>query len=278
MQLAKILLPIHDQADIEPMARTAFALAARFDAEVEGLFPSIHPRDKFLVQDEAGAPFQLEALIKEAEKQAKEANERAESRFNKIAKSHPGVTAKFVAMEGVVANSVARRGRVSDLTVIGAIRKDEADMWLRVRDGAIFQTGRPVIVAPEADISEGIGKTVMIAWKDGVEAARAIAAAKPFIARADNVHIVSAGKSGSDEESLKEMKRYLAHYCANVTTAVIGKGKGNVAKLLIEEAAKHPDVLLVMGAYSQWRWREWAFGGVTDYMLRSASVPVLMAH
>lgn len=278
MQLAKILLPIHDQADIEPMARTAFALAARFDAEVEGLFPSIHPRDKFLIQDEAGAPFQLEALIREAEKQAKEANNRAKNRFNEIAKSHAGVTANFVAMEGVVAASVAQRARVSDLTVIGTIREDEADLWLDVRDGAIFQSGRPVVVAPETGISGAIGKTVMVAWKDGVEAVRAIAAAKPFIAKADNVHIVSAGDGGSNKESLKEMKRYLSHYCANVETAIVGKGKSNTAELLLEEAGKHSDVLLVMGAYSQWRWREWAFGGVTDYMLRSTPVPVLMAH
>ena len=33
-----------------------------------------------------------------------------------------------------------------------------------------------------------------------------------------------------------------------------------------------------MGAFSHWRWRERLLGGVTDYMLREASIPVLMMH
>ncbi len=278
MQLAKILLPIHDRADIEPMATTAFALAARFGAEVEGLFPSIHPRDQFLIQDEAGAPFQLEALIREAEKQAREANKRAEKRFNEIAGSHAKVKSGFLAMEGVVAASVAQRARLADLTVVGAVHEDEADLWLDVRDGAIFQSGRPVVVAPAGNVSDDIGKTVVVAWKDGLEASRAVAAARPFIARAESVHIVSAGDDGSSEASLTEMQRYLSHYCDNVKTARVGKDKRNTAESLIEEAAKHSNVILVMGAYSQWRWKEWAFGGVTDYVLHSTPVPVLMAH
>lgn len=278
MQLAKILLPVHDRADIAPMAKTAFTLAARFGAEVEGLFPSIHPRDQFLIQDEAGAPFQLEALIREAEKQAREANKRAEKRFKEIASSHPKVSSNFVAMEGVVATSVAHRGRVSDLTVIGTIREDEADLWLDVREGAIFRSGRPVVVAPEGEISDATGNTLVIAWKDGLEASRAVAAARPFIARAESVHVVSAGDDGSNEASLKEVQGYLSHYNGNVKTAIIGKGKRNTAELLVEEATRHSDALLVMGAYSQWRWKELVFGGMTDYVLRSTPVPALMAH
>jgi nucleotide-binding universal stress UspA family protein len=36
--------------------------------------------------------------------------------------------------------------------------------------------------------------------------------------------------------------------------------------------------LLVMGAFSHWRWQERLLGGVTDYVLREASTPVLMMH
>jgi nucleotide-binding universal stress UspA family protein len=34
----------------------------------------------------------------------------------------------------------------------------------------------------------------------------------------------------------------------------------------------------VMGAYGHRRWKEWAFGGVTQYVLRHATLPVLMMH
>lgn len=51
--------------------------------------------------------------------------------------------------------------------------------------------------------------------------------------------------------------------------------KRNVAQQLMEEASRNKNALLVMGAYSQWRWKEWAFGGVTEYVLHETTVPVL---
>lgn len=36
--------------------------------------------------------------------------------------------------------------------------------------------------------------------------------------------------------------------------------------------------LLVMGACSHARWQERIFGGVTEYVMHNARIPVLMAH
>jgi nucleotide-binding universal stress UspA family protein len=36
--------------------------------------------------------------------------------------------------------------------------------------------------------------------------------------------------------------------------------------------------MLVMGAYSHSRAREFVFGGVTRYMMQSAQLPLLLAH
>jgi nucleotide-binding universal stress UspA family protein len=33
-----------------------------------------------------------------------------------------------------------------------------------------------------------------------------------------------------------------------------------------------------MGAYGHWRWREFVFGGATDYVLRNTPVPALLMH
>jgi nucleotide-binding universal stress UspA family protein len=52
----------------------------------------------------------------------------------------------------------------------------------------------------------------------------------------------------------------------------------DIGEAILLEAATKPGPLLVMGAYGHWRWREWAFGGVTEHVLRNATVPVLMAH
>lgn len=280
MRLAKILLPLMDSASAEAMSQVAFALARRFGAEVEGLHASLSPRDQFMIQDEAGAFIQLEAMIEEAEERARKARNSAKKRFSELAAAHSDVSSHFMAVEGNVSTIVGQRGRVADLTVIGSIdaEQDDTDWGIEVREGAIFQTGRPVIVAPPGAATAGLGDTVVIAWKDGVEAARAIGAARPFLSEAKRVHIVTAGADAASKQSLDDVETYVSSYSNSVSTAEIGAGKRNVAELLMEEAMSHEGTLLVMGAYSQWRWKEWAFGGVTDYMLRKTRLPVLMAH
>ena len=49
-------------------------------------------------------------------------------------------------------------------------------------------------------------------------------------------------------------------------------------EVLIAEASKYKAAMLVMGASGRSRLREWAFGGATHYVLRNATVPVLMMH
>jgi nucleotide-binding universal stress UspA family protein len=43
-------------------------------------------------------------------------------------------------------------------------------------------------------------------------------------------------------------------------------------------AARDEAALLVMGGYGHSRLREWIFGGFTQRILRSAEIPVLIAH
>ncbi len=281
MKLARILLPIDGGADSKPVAETAFALAARFGAEVEGFYSRVPAREQLLIQDEAGAPMLLQSLIAEAEKRAEDAKKKAQQQFQSLATTHAEVRSRFLAAQGNISALVAQRAHFADLSVIATISSRDIDtpgVGIDVRNGAIFQSGRPVVVAPADPVSANVGDEVVIAWKDGVEASRAVAAAIPFIARAKTTRIISAGKSASEKESLNALEEYLSHYAKRIETATIGAGKRNVGQLLAEEAGKNPDTLLVMGAYSQWRWKEWIFGGVTDHMLHSTSVPVLMAH
>jgi nucleotide-binding universal stress UspA family protein len=46
----------------------------------------------------------------------------------------------------------------------------------------------------------------------------------------------------------------------------------------MEKCAVRGPTLLVMGAYSHWRWQERVFGGVTEHVLRNARMPVMMSH
>jgi nucleotide-binding universal stress UspA family protein len=47
-----------------------------------------------------------------------------------------------------------------------------------------------------------------------------------------------------------------------VELAKLAGSSGEVGEILLE-ATTGKGVLLVMGAYGHWRWREWVFGGAT---------------
>jgi nucleotide-binding universal stress UspA family protein len=120
---------------------------------------------------------------------------------------------------------------------------------------------------------------VTIAWKDNGEATRAVSAAKPFLASAKRVRLIAVTEGEEEEDqSLSAMAEYLDRAGFEVEPSRVECGSRDVGAALLEEAAKAKKGMLVMGAYGHRRWKEWAFGGVTQYVLRHAMLPVLMMH
>lgn len=119
---------------------------------------------------------------------------------------------------------------------------------------------------------------MVVAWKDGVEAVRAVTAAAPFFAKAGHVILLSVAESKQDDPSLAAMADYLALTGLKVEASRIVSRFDTIAKALLHEASAKPGALLVMGASGHWRWREWVFGGVTQDVLRNTAVAVLMSH
>ena len=132
-----------------------------------------------------------------------------------------------------------------------------------------------MLVVPEA-WNDPIGETVVIAWKDTVEAVRAVVAAQPFLIGIKHVKLVSVMEHSKDETGAAGMADYLSK--ADLRVERVDLAADGDAGPAVLEAATGRGVLLVMGAYGHWRWREWVFGGVTDYVLRNTGVPVLMMH
>ena len=135
-------------------------------------------------------------------RRARRANGSARSRA-----THPKAKAELLSIEALPAEAVARRAKVSDLTIVPSIGAQADGFGSSIRDAALFHSGRPVLVMPR--IAEGpIGETVVIAWKESVEAVRAVAAAEPFLAKAKRIKLVSITEAGEDE-SAAAMAEYL---------------------------------------------------------------------
>lgn len=186
-------------------------------------------------------------------------------------------SAAFRVATGEEARLLATCARTADLTVLGRARDSEA-VTMDVLEAVLLDSGRPLLIAP-AQPQEQIGRHIAIAWRDTPEAARAVASATPLLHAADSVTVITVQEDAHGNADSCEQLRYalLWHNPATILRVVPPDGR-DPADVLLAAVEESGADLLVMGGYSHSRMREVVFGGVTRRVLRSAGLPVLMAH
>jgi nucleotide-binding universal stress UspA family protein len=85
----------------------------------------------------------------------------------------------------------------------------------------------------------------------------------------------SAGNNAIDAKSLSE---HLAHHGVEVGTSILRIGADQEHDALRREIDQQQYDLLVMGGYSHAMWFEFMFGGVTQSLLLSSKIPILVSH
>ncbi|MGH7119473.1 MAG: universal stress protein [Acetobacteraceae bacterium] len=172
---------------------------------------------------------------------------------------------------------LATQGRVADLIVVGRAC-DAGVATMDLLEAALLQTGRPMVIAAAKPPRIEAG-TIAIAWKDTREAARAVAASLPFVAKAARVIIFSVEEDTTGHElSGNRLAQALRWHNPEVTLQGLVPDNRAPVDTLLDAAGSFQANLLVMGAYSHSRTREVMFGGFTRRVLRGADLPVLMAR
>jgi nucleotide-binding universal stress UspA family protein len=172
---------------------------------------------------------------------------------------------------------LAEHGRAADLVVVGRAREGEP-VAMDVLEACLMATGRPVLLAP-ARVASCVSGTVAIAWNNRPEAARAVAAARPFLDMADKVVVFSVVEDGETEKlSCERLRHALSWHNSNtIVQSLRQDARPPVETLLAAVSAVKADIL-VMGGYGHSRVREVLFGGFTRRLLSHADLPILMAH
>jgi nucleotide-binding universal stress UspA family protein len=185
-------------------------------------------------------------------------------------------TAQWLRQTGDEAYWVREYGRAADLLVIGRPADDQG-VSIDTVEAALVGTGRPVLIVPAAPLA-ALPETILIAWKAAPEAARAVTAAMPLLAKAKQILVVTvAEEEGLSDEEGARLATSLAWHGLNASTRHLRPDRLGAADTLLAAAAEE-GALVVMGAYGHSRLREWVFGGFTEHVLRRAAVPVLMMH
>lgn len=183
----------------------------------------------------------------------------------------------------IIANATIEHGHQADLVVIGQVDPDNNDgIELDFADRVVMETGRPVILVPNAGKIETIGNRVVVGWNATSEAARATLDAVPLLDAASEVWLTwvdpQRDRSTAGEFPGSEMAASLARHGIKVTTDPVPTSGLQAGDALLNRVTDHGADLLVAGAYGHSRMREYVFGGVTNNLLHHMTVPVLLSH
>jgi nucleotide-binding universal stress UspA family protein len=277
MVIKRILLPFCEDGNVKPIAEAAFHLGRLLSAQVRGL-PAQRPYSFPPTVGEPLSPEMIQLLVDHEQRTRAETFRRAQEMFQDLEARFPHVDAECAAAEGGIRDLVSRSARLADITILGSGRQFEEGDWEEIREAALLGSGRPILLVPSMGLEEESFETIVIAWKDSIEVARAIAASDPFLRLAKKVYLVTVGDIAQETAALQQAENYLQLHFAELRSEIIAPSDDNIGETLISACEARDRALLVMGAYSHWRWQERVFGGVTEYVLREARAPVLMAH
>lgn len=266
---------VHAQPGLAATHRVEAAarLARDLDARLVGLGAETY--EPLVATDMTGGWATGDLVASLQEQVAKRLSE-AEDAFRRDA---AGVSLDWRRIQDFPTRALVGMARGCDLIVLGPQGHGDSAQ-AAVTSDVVMAAGRPVLVVPE-DHHHLRAESVVVAWKDTRECRRAVADAMPLLQRAEDV-IVQAICRPEDadrvvfetDDVVMNLKRHGVEARALVTTAA----PDGVTRALEQTARYNNADLIVCGAYGHSRLREWAFGGVTDDLLRHPTCFVLMSH
>jgi nucleotide-binding universal stress UspA family protein len=177
---------------------------------------------------------------------------------------------------------IGRRGLYADVTLAGPEVLAAETLRAKIIEGALFASGKPLLVVPDAGSATLVPQRMLVAWDARVEAARAVHAALDMLKRARDVKVVIVdpvtGATAHGAEPGADVATYLSRHGVRASVERVPSQGLSVADVLRRCARDFGSQMLVMGAYGHSRLRERIFGGVTRSLLEEPSLPVFLAR
>ena len=180
-----------------------------------------------------------------------------------------GHPARWIEVRGDGALAVAEHGRNAHLLLLEQ-RPGDPDTRTRVH-AALRRAGRPVLLVPTGNPAD-LGHTVAVAWHHDGPVRAAVRTAYPLLSHAGRIVVLGIGET-IDERSVADLLEGLKF------DLVQARAEGrDVGRQLLRMAHEAGADLLVMGSSSRGKLRDKLFDSVTDSVLRTADLPVLIQH
>ncbi len=276
------MIVLLDSADDSPARLdTACHLAERHDSHLTALALTLQIYPYAAAGLDAGAAAIDVGLIEETRQRARDVAASA-----KKTTSERGVSGdvRWSSRElSGLRDVTAIHGRFAELTIAGQPaegREQSTREW--AIEGALFSSGRPVLLIPSNWQGAINTRHVIVAWDASRVAARALSDAIHFIEGAEKTTVVvvdpQPGYQDFGDEPGADIAPVIARHCSNVVVDRIPSSGATVAEALLERSIDASGDLIVMGGYGHSPLRESIFGGVSRDMIRQASIPLLLSH
>ncbi len=289
MAYRKLLVPVIGTAAGEAALATAFMAARIWQAHVHGLHVRIDPRDVAPLAGEGLSGAMIEEMMSATERESSERAKGVQAMFARFIEEHgiPAVsdpsaafsagrvTASFGSVVGREEDIVAQQARLADIVVIAHPEAGDDVSTSDALHAVLFDSGRPVMVTPKETPSR-IGTRVCVAWNGTAESAAAVAAAMPWLERAEAVRVLYADEYQRRGPEAAGLLDYLAWHGIKADSVPFKPLGGSVGGGLLAASAEFGADLQVMGAYSHSRLRQLILGGVTRHVLEHANITLLM--
>lgn len=176
---------------------------------------------------------------------------------------------------GIISNIIAEEAKKVDLVIIA--QRGEHEKWTTgllgsTTESVVRKSPRPVLVTPNAFRSFD---NILIAYDGGIESNKALKTACEMFINIKcslKVAFVTSDDEKSKELSL-EVEEFIAPYRMPIEIVSL---KGDSGKEILGYAENNKIDLIVMGAFSHSRIHDLILGGTTAYIIRKATIPILL--
>lgn len=280
MAYKTILVHLHDIRRVHRLLDTAVPLASQMEARLVGLcvvppyvvIPATNGGVAAITVDQHRDAYQPDMV------QLKEAFAAATT-----GQSFQSEWRETDAGLATTASMIIEHGRTADLIITSQQDSSWAySSMLEEPERVAIESGRPLLLVPNAGERAMPAKRITIAWNGRREATRAVFDSLPLLKRAQEVNVVwinpeSDQPSAGDlpaAEICATLARHGVKCLASQATAV----SGDVGVELLRQASAFGSDTLVMGCYGHSRLREFILGGASQHVFEHMSMPVLMSH
>jgi nucleotide-binding universal stress UspA family protein len=292
MGYRRLLLPLTGTAAGEAALATALDVARIWNAHLHCLHVRVDARDVAPLAGEGLSGAMIEEMMAATERESGERASRVRQLFERFAATHgdltlatdpntalkaPGVTISFETIAGREEDIVAQQSRLFDMAVVPHPDADEDVSSSDALHAVLFDSGRPVLIAPQ-DAPATMGTRVAIAWNGSAESAAAVAAALPWLHRAQAVRILYSEDYQRRGPGAEGIRAYLRWHEIEAEAVPFKPQTREVGAGLLGAARDFGADMMCQGAYSHSRLRQLILGGVTRHVLENADLPVLMCR